>query len=233
MSAEDHQLFHEAMKILINPLIEAGHEGIKICCMDGLICKVYQTIAAYITDYPEQCLVVGCKESTCPWCTVSSSQCGDPVYFIEHDPKKMIQVLQWKACNRNPMIGPSIQLVPWGLIIFACIMPDLLHQLHKGIFKDHIINWASEAVHSRSEEIDQRFHIMTPHSTLQHFKKGISLMMQWTGTEHKNMEKVFLGVLANATDLVVIQAVHGVLNFIYYVHFKVHTNESLAHLDAA
>lgn len=74
---------------------------------------------------------------------------------------------------------------------------------------------------------------MSQHPDLRHFKKGISLTTQWTGTEHKNMEKVFLGVLANATEPEVIRAVRGVLDFIYYAHFEVHTEESLTQLDAA
>ncbi|KAG6804943.1 hypothetical protein H0H92_001566, partial [Tricholoma furcatifolium] len=86
--------------------------------------------------------------------------------------------------------------------IFASITPDILHQLHKGVFKDHVVTWASAAVTNvegaRKTEIDDRFQRMTPHPTLRHFKKGISLTTQWTGTEFKNMEKVFLGVLANA-----------------------------------
>jgi len=65
------------------------------------------------------------------------------------------------------------------------------------------------------------------------FKKGISLTTQWTGTEHKNMEKVFLGVLAGATDPAILHAVRAVLDFIYYAHFETHTDESLAQLDAA
>ncbi|KAG5633718.1 hypothetical protein H0H81_005760 [Sphagnurus paluster] len=47
------------------------------------------------------------------------------------------------------------------------------------------------------------------------------------------MEKVFLGVLANATDPKVILAVRGILDFIYYAHFEVHTDKSLAQLNAA
>ncbi|KAG6882933.1 hypothetical protein C0992_010258, partial [Termitomyces sp. T32_za158] len=47
------------------------------------------------------------------------------------------------------------------------------------------------------------------------------------------MEKVFLGVLANAVDPIVIRAVRGVLDFIYYAQFEVHTDETLTHLDAA
>ncbi|KAJ7876761.1 hypothetical protein B0H14DRAFT_3436508 [Mycena olivaceomarginata] len=41
---------------------------------------------------------------------------------------------------------------------------------------------------------------MTPHPTLHHFTRGISLTSQWTGNERKNMEKVFLGILAQATN---------------------------------
>jgi len=47
------------------------------------------------------------------------------------------------------------------------------------------------------------------------------------------MEKVFLMVLAGATDPAVIRAVRGVLDFIYYAHFETHTDESLGLLDAA
>ena len=45
------------------------------------------------------------------------------------------------------------------------------------------------------------------------------------------MEKVFLGVLAGSTDAQVLRAVQGVIDFIYYAHFEVHTDESLRRLD--
>src|SRR5277367_5471569 len=115
--------------------------------------------------------------------------------------------------------------------IFACITPDLLHQLHKGLFKDHIVSWATEATEGGEDEIDERFRSMSTHPSLRHFKRGISLTSQWTGTEHKNMEKVFLGVLAGSTDAQVLRAVQGVIDFIYYAHFEVHTDESLRRLD--
>ena len=115
--------------------------------------------------------------------------------------------------------------------IFSCITPDLLHQLHGGLFSDHIISWTKEAMPGGKEEMDERFQAMSLHPSLRHFTKGISLTSQWTGTEHKNMEKVFLGVIAGATDPRVVLAVRGVLDFIYYTYFKVHTDESLAQLD--
>ncbi|KAJ7251066.1 hypothetical protein C8J57DRAFT_1520933 [Mycena rebaudengoi] len=47
------------------------------------------------------------------------------------------------------------------------------------------------------------------------------------------MEKIFLGVLANATEPAVQRAVRGVIDFTYYAHFETHCDESLAKLDAA
>ncbi|KAJ7831064.1 hypothetical protein B0H13DRAFT_2371633 [Mycena leptocephala] len=82
-------------------------------------------------------------------------------------------------------------------------------------------------------EIDSRFRSMTLHHSLHHFKKGISLTSQWTGNEHKNMEKVFLGVIANATDPAVQRAVKGAMDFIYYAHFEIHCDESLSKMDSA
>ncbi len=90
-----------------------------------------------------------------------------------------------------------------------------------------------EAVDGRSDEIDRCFKSMTRHPTLCHFKKGISLVLQWTGNEFKNMEKMFLGVIAGAMDEQVIRAVCSMVDFISYAHFKTHTESSLEKMDRA
>ncbi len=90
-----------------------------------------------------------------------------------------------------------------------------------------------EAVDGGSDEIDHHFKSMTRHPTLHHFKKGISLVLQWTGNKFKNMEKTFLGVIAGAVDEWVIRAVHGMVDFISYAHFETHTESSLERMDRA
>ncbi|KAG6824370.1 hypothetical protein H0H92_007076, partial [Tricholoma furcatifolium] len=240
-SAELHQLFHDCMQIILEPLIAAGTDGVRMRCADGYYRMVHPIVAAYVADYPEQCLVVGCKENACPICIVQPKQRGDPIYSVPRDPEKTLRTLAQQSHGRAPPAFVNESLRPikpfWRNLphcnIFTCITPDILHQLHKGVFKDHVVSWASDAIGGGSDEVDRRFRAMSPHSTLRHFKKGITLTTQWTGTEHKNMEKVFLGVLANATDPKVIRAVRGVLDFIYYASFEVHTEESLAHLDGA
>ncbi|KAJ7936264.1 hypothetical protein B0H13DRAFT_2303980 [Mycena leptocephala] len=88
--------------------------------------------------------------------------------------------------------------------IFPCFTPDILHQLHKGVFKEHISSWATASLGGteapNEEEIDLR---------------DIS------------------GVLNGAADPKVLRAVRGVLDFIYYAHFETHTDPSLVKLEEA
>ncbi|KAF8170150.1 hypothetical protein BJ912DRAFT_1025406 [Pholiota molesta] len=220
----------------------AGCTGVDMVCADGFIRRIFPILAAYIADYPEQCLVCCCKENTCPECAVEGHKRGEYlVHAMLRDVQATLAVLDAKAAGLAPpeFVDQNLRLVNpfWRDLphcdIFSCMTPDLLHQLHKGVFHDHIVSWASEAMKGQQEEVDERFQAMSLHPTLRHFKKGISLTSQWTGTEHKNMEKVFLGVLAGATDPQVILAVRGILDFIYYAHFETHSDESLAKLDAA
>jgi hypothetical protein len=241
-SREGHQLFHKCMKQLLEPLIKAGTEGVKMTCADGFLREVFPILAAYIADYPEQCLVVCCKENSCPICTVPPDKRGtEPLQSAPRDPERTKEALAAESQGLKPARFRSENLRPidpfWADLphcnIFTCITPDILHQLHKGVFKDHFVKWAMEAMDGPASEIDQRFKTMARHPSLRHFKKGISLTTQWTGTEYKNMEKVFLGTLGGAANPQVIRCIRALLDFIYYAHFEVHCTESLKLLDEA
>jgi hypothetical protein len=61
-----HQLFHQSMKLVLEPLINAGKDGVVMTSGDGQVQKVYPILACYSADYPEQCIVTGLKSTTCP-----------------------------------------------------------------------------------------------------------------------------------------------------------------------
>ncbi|KAM5536416.1 hypothetical protein V8D89_009852 [Ganoderma adspersum] len=235
---ESYRLFHECMRTLLAPLIAAGKEGVEMVCADGGVRRMHPILAAYIADHPEQCLVTGCQENFCPKCSVHSSNLGEPVYLTMKDQDIVWETIQaavhgeklaeFKALGLR-LINPFWKDLP-HCDIFACITPDLLHQLHKGVFKDHTVSWATACLDGGANEVDRHFKAMPGHPMLQHFKKGISLVSQWTGTEHKHMERVFLGVLTGASDPA---SVRAVLDFIYYAHFYAHSDDSLSLLEAA
>ena len=234
-----YQLFHRCMESLLEPLKIVGEQGLEMTCADGWVRKVYTILAAYVADFPEQCLVACCMESRCPQCLVEHNERGSPAWSDPRDHKKTLEILRQRAEGLKPKAFVSQGLRPvnpfWANLphtdIFQCFTPDIHHQLHKGVFKDHFVSWCTEAAEGGSDEIDRRFKSMTRHPTLRHFKKGISLVSQWTGDEYKNMEKVFLGVIAGAVDERVIRAVRAVVDFISYARLEVHTETSLEKMD--
>ena len=230
------------MKTLLEPLIKAGSKGVEMLCPDGEVRLVFPILAAYLADHPEQCLIAPCKENHCPKCLVSRLDLGKPIQSQLRDPEETIQVLQFAALkldDEKRLKTHRLRLLDlfWTHLphcnIFSSFTPNLLHQLHKGMFGDHISEWSQKLMSTPRGEADLRFKSMTAHPSLQHFKKGISLVSQWTGREYKELEKVFLGVLAGAAEAQVISAVKAVLDFIYYAHFEHHTDSSLLKLQDA
>jgi Plavaka transposase len=242
---EKHHLFHYAMSRLLAPLVTPGREGARVMCADGQIRHVFPILAAYIADFPEQCLVACCKESRCPKCLVQHDRRGEPLDEpgINSRPRMQKDILQ--TLHRH-MAGLSNTLKEDGIRddvyapfwadlphvdIFSCLTPDILHQLHKGVFKEHLVEWCINL--AGAEELDARFQTMTSHAGLRHFKKGISVLTQWTGTEAKHLQKVFLGVLSGTVHSDVIKAVRAILDFIYYAHFSSHSTKTLAYMEVA
>ncbi|TFK45508.1 hypothetical protein OE88DRAFT_1715348 [Heliocybe sulcata] len=216
-SLQGYWLFHFAMQELLKPLIEAGREGVMMTCTDGFVRRVFPLLAAYIADHPEQCLVCCCKENRCPTCTVGWQEQGRPLTSCYRDPGESLNAIRDQDDSRAAQEG--LRDVPepfWAGLpyanIFNCIVPDLLHQLHKGVFKDHLVKWVTSG---HEDEIDARFARVPPYQNLQ-------------------MEKIFIGVLPGLhDDPRVMAASRAILDFIYLAHYPSHTILTLEQMQEA
>ncbi|KAF7298595.1 hypothetical protein MIND_00806500 [Mycena indigotica] len=240
-----YRIFHDCMRKMLESLVDAGKEGVDIVCADGWVRWCFPLLAAYIADYPEQCLVVCCQENSCPRCSCPPKERGSTTEFPMRSQAETLRVLEAQAKGLRPKEFSELNLRPvnpfWADLphcdIHSCITPDLLHQLHKGVFADHISSWAAESMGGAEEErkkkLDARFKAMPRHPTLRHFANGTSVIKQWTGSEYRGLAKTFLGAIHDVVDERVTAVTRHLLDFMGYAHFQVHTEDSLAAMEAA
>ncbi|KZT55278.1 hypothetical protein CALCODRAFT_437467, partial [Calocera cornea HHB12733] len=115
--------------------------------------------------------------------------------------------------------------------IFEAMTPDLLHELHKGLFKDHLVKWTMDVLDV--QRLDERYKSLSAHHGLLAFPHGISKVEQWTGTEYRNMEKTFCAAIAGLVPSAVQRAARALIDFIYLSQYPQHSNGTLSLLNAS
>jgi hypothetical protein len=82
-----------------------------------------------------------------------------------------------------------------------------------------------------AEELDRRFKAIGSYPGLRVFKKGISGVSQWTGSEYKEMQRVFVSIMAGSVADEELTVIRSLIDFIYYAQFQQHTTKTLAALQ--
>ncbi|KAG9119809.1 hypothetical protein FRC07_004971, partial [Ceratobasidium sp. 392] len=154
------------MRALLKPLADTCKDGVKVACADGGVRRIYPVLAAYVAHFLEQCKVGCIKQTYCPLCTVHLKKKGDLGDAPPRTHNMIIEAMDQhrdKGSARFKRLGlydvdPFWKDYP-HLRVDCLLVPDLLHQLHKGVMKDHLTKWVTEIM--GKEVIDKR-HITMP-----------------------------------------------------------------------
>ncbi|KAG1763021.1 hypothetical protein EDD22DRAFT_979524 [Suillus occidentalis] len=116
--------------------------------LDGHFRRTIYGIGPYITDYPEQVMLSGVVQRWCPRCLADSKDLdgGQPcLHRHEEHTELLIEQLMYKQLWSE--YGICYEL-GWPFTndfphadIHKLLSPDLLHQIIKGTFKDHLVDW--------------------------------------------------------------------------------------------
>ncbi|KAG0698924.1 hypothetical protein DFH29DRAFT_1016390 [Suillus ampliporus] len=107
--------------------------------------------------------------------------------------------------------------------IHKIMAPDILHQVIKGTFKDHLVDWVEKYLvltHGRTEadcildDIDHRIAAVSSFSGLHHFPQGWGFK-QWTGDDSKALMKVYIPAIEGHVPADIVRAFRALLEFCY------------------
>ncbi|KAM6491755.1 hypothetical protein JOM56_012795 [Amanita muscaria] len=240
------QLFHTSLAQILAPLLEGMSTPVVVRCGDGHFRRAIYCLGPYIADYPEQCLLSSVVQGWCPKCTAPPDELGSLTVTPrsqEHTATIAAELELWVAWDSYGVIAdvvPFTEAFPRA-DIHELIAPDILHQLIKGTFKDHLVTWIEAylvAIHGKTEvkviisRIDRRIAVVPPFAGLRRFPQGRGFK-QWTGSDSKALMKVYIPAIKGHCPSDMVRAIRAFLEFCYIVRRDVVDTNSLNEMQTA
>ncbi|KAG2050735.1 hypothetical protein BDR06DRAFT_983887 [Suillus hirtellus] len=179
----------------------------------------------YIADYEEQVLLMCIVRGQCPKCMAPCANldqdllchCHDYVEaLIEEGPLGNL----WNEAGIVPELVPFTNNFPQA-DIYQMISPDILHQLIKGAFKDHLVEWVKKYLrHQILDDIDCRI------------ATGCSFK-QWMGDDSKALMKVYLPTIEGHVPTDIMHAFRALLEFCYFICCNIISEDVLVEIKDA
>ncbi|KAI5982457.1 hypothetical protein EDD15DRAFT_2391272 [Pisolithus albus] len=222
------QLFHTTLSHILSSLKCGMSEPEVRQCPDGHFRRVAYALAAYIADYLEQVLLSCLVQGWCPLCMNMSNHLdgGNGVPRSREHAEYCIHAFAFSELwDQYGIVGdltPFTNDFPHA-DIYKLLTPDLLHQIIKGVFKDHLVTWISEYLkisYGEAEanrildDIDQRIAAVPLYPNLRRFPEG-RRFKQWTGDDSKALMKVYLPAIEGHVPPGVVRTVSAFLEFCY------------------
>jgi hypothetical protein len=95
-------------------------------------------------------MIACCMRNRCCRCTCPRDQHGDLWVDPDRQPSETSHAAEAQALGHTSTLYQAQGLRPFGrpfwadlphCDISAALTPDILHQLHKGVFREHLMNW--------------------------------------------------------------------------------------------
>ncbi|KAG2345936.1 hypothetical protein BDR05DRAFT_974817 [Suillus weaverae] len=238
------QLFHSSLSVILSSLRPVITTYEVMHCGDGHFRRIIYSPGPYIADYEEQ-LVLSCVvKHWCPKCiAVHTNLDGGGIYHTHEFTDFLINELHADVLwDEFGLIGdlPFTNDFPRA-DIHELLLFDLLHQLIKGAFKDHLVDWVAKylkAIHGtkQSEEImsdiDCRVAAVASFAGLRCFPQGRDFK-QWTGDDSKALMKVFLLAIEGHVPQDMVHVFRPLLEFCYLVWRNIITKDTLIQIQDA
>ncbi|TEB28410.1 hypothetical protein FA13DRAFT_1711732 [Coprinellus micaceus] len=204
-------------------------------CPDGHLRRAVYSIGPVIADYPEQVWLSGIVQGWCPKCLARPENLDDPSARRRTHEKTDFAINTYSPTEIWERFGIRDDVVPFThhfprADIHELMAPDLLHQLIKGTFKDHIVTWVNEYIHANHPEaralkiiqdIDRRISGVPTFPGLCRFKDGRDFN-QWTGDDSKALMKalkllgqVYIAAIAEYVPERMVQCLAVFMNICY------------------
>ncbi|KAJ6628598.1 hypothetical protein B0H10DRAFT_2160856 [Mycena sp. CBHHK59/15] len=232
------QMYHASLALIFEPLNAGMTTPEVVRCPDGHYCCIVYGIGPYIMDYPEQVWLTGVVQNWCPKCD------AHPDHLDAHGARLRTET---KTDALIKCFDPGILWDDFGIHsdvvvvdIHEILSCDLLHQVIKGTFKDHIVSWINEYLHIEHgekcaleiiQDIDRRICAVPKFPGLRRFPDGHDFS-QWTGDDSKALMKIYLAAVAGYLPSDMVKCLSGFMDFCYLVRRNAITSDDIPKIQA-
>ncbi|KAG7085821.1 hypothetical protein E1B28_003359 [Marasmius oreades] len=238
------QLYHACLTLMYEPLRSGMERPEVLLCADGHYRKAVYGIGPYIADYPEQVWLSGIVSGWCP-----KGRCDaqpDNLDNTTHVHLRSRSIREFMVTVFDPGIlwddyGVRVDVVPFThhfprADIHEIMAPDLLHQLIKGTFKDHLVTWINEYIMATYptpkalaiiQDIDRRISAVPAFPGLRRFPDGRDFN-QWTGDDSKALMKVYIAAIVGYVPSDMVKALSAFMECCYIARKNSLTTDDLA-----
>ncbi|KAI5998603.1 hypothetical protein EDD15DRAFT_2386521 [Pisolithus albus] len=238
------QLFHSSLGRILKSFKPGMAKPEVVPFGDGHYRRVVYGIGPYIADYEEQALLTCIVRNWCPRCLAYRNNLDEDDTLQRCRDHTEMLIAEFSPAALWDEYGIVGELIPFTndflrADIYELIAPDLLHQIIKGAFKDHLVEWVEKYLrHTHGDaraneildDIDRRIAAVAPFPGLRRFPQGHHFK-QWTGDDSKALMKVYLPAIEGHVPEEIVRTFRALLEFCYLVRRNILTEKDLSDLE--